>query len=62
MFDPDSLGVLVSDGLALADSVRAGGTESLEEFRFRRKGLLIATLLITVLGISLYFRIRSLDE
>ena len=40
----------------------AFNSKKIGEYYFRRKGLGIATLLITILVIALYFRIKSIEK
>jgi predicted CXXCH cytochrome family protein len=48
------------EGIAKADSVETGAQELIEEYYFRRKGLALATLFITILAVGLYLKIRRL--
>ena len=48
-------------GLAKADSVTLSSAQLVDEYYFRRKGAGVATLIITVLAIALYLKIRSID-
>ena len=61
-FDVDSVAPRAEDGLAKADTVRVNSLNLIDEYYFRRKGLGIATLIITFLVIMLYIRIRRLER
>jgi hypothetical protein len=47
-------------GLAKADTVRVNSKALIDDYYFRRKGLAIATLFITIVAIGLYLKIRRL--
>ena len=51
-----------SVGLAKSDTVATKSAQLVDEYYFRRKGAGVATLIITVLALSLYFKIRSIDK
>lgn len=59
-FSADSLMPKVQDGIRKADSVRLGAIVLLEEYDFRRFGLGIASLFITLLALGLYLKIRKM--
>ncbi len=61
-FDIDSVAPKAENGLAKADTVRINSLNLIDEYHFRRKGLGIATLIITFLVIMLYIRIRRLER
>jgi hypothetical protein len=53
---------VTSAGLKKAAEVDSADVAKIDNYYFRRKGLGIATLLITILAIALYFKIRSLGK
>ena len=53
---------VVEKGLKTADIVAGEGQEAIDEYYFRRIGLGVATLIITVLAVSLYVFIRRLER
>lgn len=53
---------VANKGLAVSAVVSGEATEALDEYVFRRVGLGLATLAITVLAISLYIYIRRLER
>jgi predicted CXXCH cytochrome family protein len=53
---------VVSQGLGVVATVRSEGTEAIEEFYFRRWGLGIATVIISLVGVSLYVLIRRIER
>ena len=52
----------VEKGLKTASIVTAEGEAAIEEYRFRRIGLGIASIIITILAISLYIFIRRIER
>ncbi len=61
-FSADSVAGKAIAGITVADSVRVASAELIDEYYFRRKGLGLATLFITLLGVLLYYRIRRLEK
>lgn len=61
-FNSDSVSSKAQEGVVKADSVRVSSASLIEDYHFRRKGLGIATLIITVLAILLYLRIRRIEK
>jgi predicted CXXCH cytochrome family protein len=61
-FNADSVATRAVTGIALADSVRAASIDLIDEYYYRRWGLGLATLFMTLLAILLYRKIRHLDE
>jgi len=47
-------------GLAKADTVQSRSRALIEDYFYRRKGLALATLFITIVAVSLYLKIRKL--
>ncbi|UCD94592.1 MAG: cytochrome c3 family protein [Candidatus Zixiibacteriota bacterium] len=60
--DFEKVSEAAGEGLEKADQAYRAATTKVEEYYFRRKGLGIATLIITILVIALYLRIRSIDK
>ncbi|MBI2427874.1 MAG: cytochrome c3 family protein [Ignavibacteriales bacterium] len=52
---------IVSTGITVAGFVQGEARNSIDEYYFRRKGLGIATVIITILVISLYLYIRRVE-
>ena len=52
----------IQPGIDLAKEARAAGTAAIEEYSFRRKGLGISTLFITLLVVALYLKIRHIES
>jgi hypothetical protein len=50
------------EGQLKADSVAVSSARLVDEYYFRRKGAAVATLIITLLALGLYLKIRSLDR
>lgn len=61
-FDEARFREVVGRGLATVDRVTGEGERALEEFEYRRTGLLIATLIISIVAVSLYFVIRRIER
>ena len=61
-FDEMKFSTVIEKGLSAASFVNAEGRQAIDEYHFRRWGLGIATLIITVLGFSLYVFIRRLER
>lgn len=49
-------------GVDLAKEAKAAGNAAIEEYSFRRKGLGISTLFITLLAVALYIKIRQIEK
>ncbi len=61
-FDEGKLRTVVDKGLGVAVWIRGEGTRAIDEYYFRRLGLGISTLIITVLAVTLYVFIRRLEK
>jgi hypothetical protein len=48
-------------GLKVIDQAKRAAGEAIQEYHFRRKGLGVSTLILTVLVITLYFKIRQIE-
>ncbi len=59
-FNKDEVVVKAKEGLEKAKIVEEKSTSLIDEYFFRRKGLIISSLFITILAIGLYFKIRKL--
>src|SRR5512143_3429061 len=53
---------VVDQGLGVVATVRTEGKDAIDEFYFRRWGLGIATVIITIVGLSLYGTIRRIER
>jgi len=60
-FDAAAVTPEAVSGLAKADSVKVHSAGLIDEYHFRRKGLAVATLIISLLAVLLYRKIRSLN-
>lgn len=58
----DSVTSKTEIGLAKADTVQANAASLIDEYYFRRKGLGLATLFITILVVTLWLRIRKMER
>ena len=61
-FDEGRFRDVVSKGLVVTSSVKDEASQALDEYLFRRIGLGLATLAITVLAVSLYVVIRRIER
>ncbi len=61
-FNVDSVAPKAEIGLAQADTVEINSIKLIDEYHFRRKGLAVATLIITFLVFMLYRKIRKLEH
>jgi predicted CXXCH cytochrome family protein len=61
-FNVDSVVPKAEVGIAKADTVKINSLKLIGEYHFRRKGLAVATLIITFLVLMLYRRIRKLEH
>lgn len=61
-FDRARFAAVVEKGLVTASSVSTEASRAIEEYYFRRIGLGIATLIITIVGLSLYRLIRRIER
>ncbi len=60
-FDLDGVTDKAAEGLKKAREVKTNSTALIDEYYFRRKGLALATLLITIVIVALYVKIRRLS-
>jgi predicted CXXCH cytochrome family protein len=61
-FDEMKFREVIDRGVGVATSVEADASAAIEEFFFRRWGLGISTLIITILAVSLYLTIRKIER
>jgi len=59
-FALDELAPKAEAGLAKADSLQGNAAALIDDYYFRRKGLALATLFITIAAIALYLKIRKM--
>ena len=50
------------EGLAKADTVKTNSAALIDDYYFRRKGLVLATFFITIVAVTLYLKIRRLKD
>ncbi|HUV30731.1 MAG TPA: cytochrome c3 family protein [Acidobacteriota bacterium] len=60
-FSADEVTSRALAGVQVADTVKLNSLALVDEYYYRRYGLAVATLFITILAVGLYFRIRRLD-
>lgn len=61
-FNVDSLAPYANEGLEAAKATQVNAEELIDEWYFRRWGLGIASILITLLALALYLKIRAIDK
>jgi predicted CXXCH cytochrome family protein len=61
-FDEEQFREIVNEGLVVASIVAEEGQMAIEQYYFRRWGLGISMLIISVLAVSLYFFIRRIER
>ncbi len=61
-FDPSKFREVAQKGIGAGLAVRDDARAAIREFYFRRTGLGVATLIITVLAISLFLTIRKIER
>jgi hypothetical protein len=61
-FEPDRLIERSGEGRAVAKGALEAGTAALAEIDFRRKGLAVSLILILMVALGLYLRIRQVDR
>ncbi|MFQ5797195.1 MAG: cytochrome c3 family protein [Bacteroidota bacterium] len=61
-FDLEKYRGVITRGLVVGKGVTGEAQEAIEEYYFRRIGLGISTLIITVLAVAIYLRIRRIER
>jgi len=61
-FNLDKFKESIKPGFETVSKVKQEGIDAVDEYYFRRLGLGIATIIITILVIGLYFRIRKMEK
>lgn len=61
-FDPGEVAVKTTAGVEKAELALTMADDSIRDFYVRRRGLLLATLFITILAIALFFKIRQMES
>lgn len=61
-FDEAKFREVVERGIHVSSNVKAEGRQALDEYYFRRWGLGIATIIISIVAISLYLTIRQIEK
>ena len=61
-FDGKKFQEVVNKGLSVASTVGSEGRNAIDEYYFRRWGLGISTLIISIVAVSLYFTIRRIER
>ena len=61
-FDTQRLLEVANGGKATAETIARDAEEAVDEYYFRRIGLGVSTLIITILAISLFFYIKRIER
>jgi len=61
-FDEEKFRGVIQKGLGVTSVVSAEASDAIDEYYFRRLGLGIATLIITVLAVSVFLLIRRIER
>lgn len=61
-FDVETFREVVGKGMTVTSVVASEGQEAIDEYFFRRWGLGVATLIITILAVALYLTIRKIEK
>jgi hypothetical protein len=61
-FDEAKFSEVVRGGLRVASAVALDGQQAIDEFYFRRWGLGIFTLIISIVAVALYLTIRGIEK
>ncbi len=61
-FSEPKFAAVIGKGLAVGSGVSAEASDTIHEFYFRRIGLGVATLIITLLAVSLYVYVRRIER
>jgi hypothetical protein len=52
----------INEGFKITSNAKVTGEEAIKEYYFRRAGLGISTLFITIIGLTLYFKLRKIEK
>ena len=61
-FDEKKFDNEIKSGFEISKSANMEGVSAIDDYYFRRKGLAVSTLIVTLLVIGLYFKIRKLEK
>jgi hypothetical protein len=61
-FDRAKLSEVTNKGFALTNEIKAEGKSAVDEFYFRRWGLILATLIISSVAVMVYIFIRRMEK
>jgi cytochrome c553 len=61
-FKVSELADVAHPGIAILAEAKKSGAEAVHEYYFRRQGLAVSTLIVTMLVILLYLKIRQIDK
>jgi hypothetical protein len=61
-FNAENVSETAAPGLELAKKVVQASNEKIDDYYFRRKGLGVASLIITILAFALYRKIKTIEK
>lgn len=61
-FDLDRFKENINEGFTIVNKAKITGEEAIDEFYFRRIGLGFSTIIVTLLVIGLYFKLRKIEK
>ncbi len=61
-FNADELKPHADEGIAIATEVYSEAERAISDYFYRRRGFAVSTILLSVLALSLYLKIKSLDD
>lgn len=61
-FSKDAIRDITKEGATLAQEARQKAVKAIAEFNFRRKGFIISLVIIIILAISLYLKIKRMEK
>ncbi len=61
-FNTDEFSKVLNGGFEITQSARTQGLNAVDEYYFRRKGLIVSTLIVTMLCIGLFLKIKRIEK
>jgi predicted CXXCH cytochrome family protein len=61
-FDQNKFNEEIKPGFEITSEAKTEGINAVENYYFRRKGLIVSTLIVTLLVVGLYLKIRKLEK
>ncbi len=61
-FDQEKFKEEIKPGFEIINEAKAEGSSAIDNYYFRRKGLIVSTLIVTLLVVGLYLKIKKLEK